>query len=265
MAGGDPSDDLDQLLDSALDDFNKLDLSSRSTSSQPSSSRAKKVSSGMNNSPSGPTGLGMGLPDPRAKRKGKQRAPQPMPRGSVNYASEALEKLTQQTRDAVRGLETVTAAGGGASVGPRGGEMGLNEEAMVEEFVKQFEDLAGSQDMESIVETMMQQLLSKEILHEPMKEIAQKYPKWLEEHKESLSKDDYHRYTRQYQFIVRLNEVYENDSENFTKIVELMQKMQECGQPPNDIVQEVAPDLDLASLGQLSPEMLEGAPNCCIM
>ncbi|KAF3335055.1 peroxisome biogenesis protein 19-2-like protein [Carex littledalei] len=147
MAGGDPSDDLDQLLDSALDDFNKLDLSSRSTSSQPSSSRAKKVSSGMNNSPSGPTGLGMGLPDPRAKRKGKQRAPQPMPRGSVNYAFEALEKLTQQTRD---GLETVTAAGGGASVGPRGGEMGLNEEAMVEEFVKQFEDLAGSQSKFSI-------------------------------------------------------------------------------------------------------------------
>jgi hypothetical protein len=170
MAGGDPSDDLDQLLDStpsfhplkiwhvfkfhhlilsefsfnlgALDDFNKLDLSSNSTS-QPSSSRAKKVTMGMN-SPSGPTGLGMGLPDPRAKRKGKQRVP-PMPRDSVNFASEALEKLTQQTREAVRGLETVTAAGGGASVGPRGGEMGLNDEAMVEEFVKQFEELAGSQ------------------------------------------------------------------------------------------------------------------------
>lgn len=105
--------------------------------------------------------------------------------------------------------------------------------------------------MESIVETMMQQLLSKEILYEPMKEIAQKYPKWLEEHEESLTKDEYSRYSRQYQFIVRLNEVYENDPENFTKIVDLMQKMQECGQPPNDIVQEVAPDLDLANLGQL--------------
>ncbi|KAJ4811861.1 hypothetical protein LUZ62_024427 [Rhynchospora pubera] len=248
MSGGDHSDDLDQLLDSALDDFGKIDLSS-SSASQPSSSGAKKPASGVN-SPSGPTGLGMGLPDPRAKRKGKQRAP-PAPRGAANYASEALEKLTQQTREAVRGLETVTAAGGGAGMGARGGEMGLNEEAMVEEFVKQFEELAGSQDMESIVETMMHQLLSKEILHEPMKEIAQKYPKWLEEHKESLSKDEYSRYSRQYQFIVRLNEVYENDSENFTKIVELMQKMQECGQPPNDIVQEIAPDLDLANLGQL--------------
>lgn len=105
--------------------------------------------------------------------------------------------------------------------------------------------------MESIVETMMQQLLSKEILHEPMKEIEEKYPKWLEEHKTSLSKEDYDRYTHQYKLIQNLNEVYEKDSGNFKKIVELMQKMQECGQPPNDIVQELAPDLDLASLGQL--------------
>lgn len=101
------------------------------------------------------------------------------------------------------------------------------------------------------METMMQQLLSKEILHEPMKEIGERYPKWLEEHKTSLSKEEYDRYSHQYELIRKLNEVYENDSGNFTKIVELMQKMQECGQPPNDIVKELAPDFDLASLGQL--------------
>lgn len=97
----------------------------------------------------------------------------------------------------------------------------------------------------------MQQLLSKEILHEPMKEIGERYPKWLEDHKASLSKEDYDRYLHQYELIKQLNEVYENDPSNFTKIVDLMQKMQECGQPPNDIVQELAPDFDLASLGQL--------------
>jgi peroxin-19 len=48
--------------------------------------------------------------------------------------------------------------------------------------------------MESIVETMMQQFLSKEILAEPMKEIGERYPKWLEEHKASLSKEEYERY-----------------------------------------------------------------------
>lgn len=101
------------------------------------------------------------------------------------------------------------------------------------------------------METMMQQLLSKEILHDPMKEIGERYPKWLEDHKASLSTEDYTRYSHQYELIKDLNEVYENDSTNFNKIVELMQKMQECGQPPSDIVQELAPDFDLASLGQM--------------
>lgn len=105
--------------------------------------------------------------------------------------------------------------------------------------------------MDSIVETMMQQLLSREILHEPMKEIGERYPKWLEEHKSSLSKEEYDRYSKQYELIQNLNEVYEKDAGNFNKIFELMQKMQECGQPPSDIVQELAPDFDLASLGQL--------------
>lgn len=105
------------------------------------------------------------------------------------------------------------------------------------------------QDMETIVETMMHQLLSKEILHEPMKEIGERYPKWLEEHKSELSTEEYQRYSDQHLLIKRLIVVYENEPDNFNKIVEIMQKMQECGQPPNDIVQELAPDLDLASLG----------------
>lgn len=105
--------------------------------------------------------------------------------------------------------------------------------------------------MESIVETMMQQLLSKEILHEPMKEIGEKYPKWLEEHKAQLTPEEYDRFSRQSELIRQLNDVYDHDPDNFQKIVDLMQKMQECGQPPSDIVQELAPDLDIANLGQL--------------
>ncbi|KAJ4840825.1 hypothetical protein Tsubulata_025608 [Turnera subulata] len=185
----------------------------------------------------------MGLPDLKAKRKGKQKLA-------------AKDSHAEQTREAVKGLESV-------SGGPTRED--LVNDAMMEDWVKQFEELAGSQDMESIVETMMQQLLSKEILHEPMKEIGERYPKWLEEHKASVSKEYYDRYFRQYELIKNLNNVYENEPNNFTKIVDLMQKMQECGQPPNDIVQELAPDIDFANLGQLSPEMLESQTNCSIM
>lgn len=249
----DHSDDLDELLDSALDDFGKINLGSAlgGKDGEKSSSAAASVPSAA--TPPPPVqGLGLGLPDLKSKKKGKQKAVKD------SHVSEALEKLTQQTREVVRGLELTTAAATAQD--------DLGKEEMMEDFVKQFEDLAGSQDMESIVETMMQQLLSKEILHEPMKEIGERYPKWLEEHKAGLSNEEYDRYWRQYELIKKLNKVYENDPGNFTKIVELMQKMQECGQPPNDIVQELAPDLDLTNLGgQLSPELLESTSNCCIM
>ncbi|ESW27652.1 hypothetical protein PHAVU_003G220600 [Phaseolus vulgaris] len=240
----DSSQDLDQLLDSALDDFQSFNLNPSPPSGGAIASKNESPSL-----PSGVQGLGMGLPDLRTKKKGKQKASKDI------HVAEALNKLREQTKEAVKGLESMTP--------PAADDLG--KDALMEDWVKQFEQLAGSQDMESIVETMMQQLLSKEILHEPMKEISEKYPKWLEEHKSSLSKEEYERYAHQYELIRNLNDVYESDAGNFTKIVELMQKMQECGQPPNEIVQELAPDFDLASLGQLSPEMLEAQPNCCIM
>ncbi|CAK9181935.1 unnamed protein product [Ilex paraguariensis] len=241
------SDDLDQLLDSALDDFQTLNLASSAKRSGDRDGR-KQVSSSM---PSGVQGLGMGLPDLRSKKKGKQKD------SKESHVSEALDKLREQTREAVKGLESIT--------GEKPNGENLGNDAMMEDWVKQFEELAGSQDMESIVETMMQQLLSKEILHEPMKEIGERYPKWLEDNKAKLSIEEYERYSHQYEFIKDLNEVYENDPGNYNKIVELMQKMQDCGQPPNEIVQELAPDFDISNLGQLSPELLDSQQNCCIM
>ncbi|CAM8877649.1 unnamed protein product [Rhodiola kirilowii] len=247
-------DDLDELLDSALDDFQNLNLNS---AGQRSGDGEEKKEDGCSSMPADVQGLGKGLPDLRSKKKGKQKAV-----SKESHVSEALDKLREQTREAVKGLESVTGAKPGVVGDAKPGVVG---DAMMEEWVKQFEELAGSQDMESIVETMMQQLLSKEILYEPMKEIGERYPKWLEDHKANLSKEDYERYSHQNELIKELNVVYETDSNNFTKIVDLMQKMQECGQPPNDIVQELAPDFDFASLGQLSPEMLEQQANCCIM
>ncbi|KAL9177968.1 hypothetical protein ABFS82_01G095000 [Erythranthe guttata] len=249
------SDDLDQLLDSALDDFQSLNLTSSARRGLDKNSDNKQESSTL---VSGSVqGLGMGLPDLKSKKKGKQKSAQQPKQES--RTSEALDKLREQTREAVKGLESVT--------GPRppvGGDS-FGGDAMMEDWVKQFEELAGSQDMESMVETMMQQLLSKEILYEPMKEIGERYPIWLVENKSKLTEEEYSRYSRQHELIKELNNVYEAEPDNFNKVVELMQKMQECGQPPNDIVQELAPDFDLSTLGQLSPEMFESQQGCCIM
>lgn len=79
--------------------------------------------------PSGIRGLGMGLPDLRGKKqKGKQKAPK-----DRTHVAETLDKLRQQTRETVKGLESVT-----------GGD-DFDSSAMMEDWVKQFEELAGSQ------------------------------------------------------------------------------------------------------------------------
>ncbi|KAK9698794.1 hypothetical protein RND81_08G131700 [Saponaria officinalis] len=243
------TDDLDQLLDSALDDFQSLNLTPNQGNEQKSLENDEKKPS----LPTNVQGLGLGLPDLKGKKKGTQKGNN----NNKSHVSETLDQLRQQTREAVKNIESM---GGVPKVGDD-----FSKDAMMEEWVKQFEELAGSQDMESMVETMMQQLLSKDILYEPMKEIGERYPKWLEEHKSSLSEEDYKRYSHQYELIQELNGVYDSDPDNFTRIVDLMQKMQECGQPPNDIVNELAPDFDITNLGQLSPDMMEAQQKCSIM
>lgn len=219
MATNQDANELDQLLDIALDDFTNLNLTSI-----PSGDQVRKFGAEMSNNAS-------------EKGKGKQGQME-----KESHASEALEELKKQTKEAFQVLDLMEGLNK---------ESGLNENGTVEDFVKQLEEMAGSQDMESIAESMMYQLMSKEVLHEPMKEMGERYPKWLKENKANLKPEEYDRYFDQYKLILQLTDVYEHDSSNFQKIADIIQKMQECGQPPNDIVKEFAPDLDLTNLGEL--------------
>lgn len=69
----------------------------------------------------------MGLPDLNNKKKGKQKA------AKETHVAEALDKLREQTREAVKGLESLSKQPPGAA-----------DDAMMEDWVKQFEELAGS-------------------------------------------------------------------------------------------------------------------------
>ncbi|GFS42594.1 peroxin 19-1 [Actinidia rufa] len=76
-------------------------------------------------------GLGMGLPDLRSKKKGKQKVTKD------SHVSEALDKLREQTRETVKGLESM--------MGLKSGVDDFEKDAMMEDWAKQFEELAGSQ------------------------------------------------------------------------------------------------------------------------
>eukprot|EP00250_Pteridium_aquilinum_P015811 c22776_g1_i1 orf=3-665(-) len=213
-------DDLDDILDSALRDFRIADgveSSNPRVSEGSSASREAQVPATLGE------GLGIGLPALGSKEKSPgflevfpSSNDDKSPANGVHLA-DTLEKLAQQTRQT---LEDMVA-----------NDQKDMADKLVESIVMQVKELGGSQDVVSIMEAMMQQVLSKEVLHEPMKELCEKYPTWLEANKSSVSGDDFCRYSRQYECIKELCGVYESTPDDFHRIVDLIQTMQACGQP----------------------------------
>uniref|UniRef100_A0A7S4R4K2 Peroxin-19 n=2 Tax=Ditylum brightwellii TaxID=49249 RepID=A0A7S4R4K2_9STRA len=137
-------------------------------------------------------------------------------------------------------------------------EMG---EQMMSSMMAEFQNMAEKEDADDVIEGMMKQLLSKELMYDPMKQVLDKFPKWLAEHKDHLTEEDYQRYGQQYQYFQRIVAVYETDPNNFSRLMELMQDIQEYGQPPAEIIKELAPDLEFDEEGM--PKMdgpLPGMP-----
>lgn len=70
------------------------------------------------------------------------------------------------------------------------------------EMLKQMQGAAGEgegdEDFSKMLLTMMEQLTSKEILYEPMRELADKYPTWLSKNEGKEPQEDIDRYREQY-------------------------------------------------------------------
>jgi peroxin-19 len=67
----------------------------------------------------------------------------------------------------------------------------------------------------------------------------------------------------------RLVRVYETEPDNVPCLMDLMQEVQEYGQPPSEIIQEIAPgiELDAEGMPKIDGSGLPFPPNeeCCIM
>lgn len=108
-------------------------------------------------------------------------------------------------------------------------------------------DPSAAGNMMPFLEDIMQQFLSKEVLYPVFSETVAKYPEWLESNKAKLSAEQYDNYSKQNDIMSRV--VAEFDSEapsdgahekkaRFNRILELLQRMQQYGAPPKDLVGE---------------------------
>ncbi|CAI5714622.1 unnamed protein product [Hyaloperonospora brassicae] len=122
-------------------------------------------------------------------------------------------------------------------------------EEMMSEMMKKFEEMGEKDDFQDLVDGMMQQLLSKDVMYDPMKQICERYPEWLAEKEALLPKEEHERYRKQHQFFQQIVAVYETEPDNYTRLSGLMQEMQDTGQPPTEIVQDLAPGLQFDDEG----------------
>lgn len=59
-------------------------------------------------------------------------------------------------------------------------------------------------DILPFMQGMMEHLLSREILYPSLKELSDKYPAWLEEHRTTMNSSDLQRYTKQLELMQKV-------------------------------------------------------------
>lgn len=143
------------------------------------------------------------------------------------------------------------------------------EDDFMAELLKQMQAEGGlegegnEEELSKMLLGMMEQLTNKDILYDPMKELNEKFPAWLEKNKDTTSKDDLKRYEEQQalakEIVAKFEESTYTDSNAADReyIVDRMQKvskhtpamslpskllihmrlqMQAAGSPPADLV-----------------------------
>jgi len=117
-------------------------------------------------------------------------------------------------------------------------------------------------ELQKLLEGMMGQLMSKEVLYDPLNELNDKFPSYLASNRDKLSASDLARYEAQHACASQIIDVFndtgyrDDNPEMTTKIIALMNKMQEHGAPPAEIMGELPPGLDLGPDG--APQLPDG-------
>lgn len=112
----------------------------------------------------------------------------------------------------------------------------------------------GAEDFSKMLMGMMDQLTNKEILYEPMKELNDKFPEWLDKNADKTSKDDLQRYHEQQALVKEIVGKFEeptySDANKADReyIVDRMQKMQASGSPPDDLVGDMPSTQDALNI-----------------
>lgn len=122
-----------------------------------------------------------------------------------------------------------------------------SEDAFLSKIMKELEGASGVEGgLDGFLGEMLRELSSKEILYEPIKEMHDKYPQWLEKNKDKVSQEELARYKNQQRIIDEITARFEspqyNDSNEADKkyIADRMEEMQQSGAPPQELMGDIS-------------------------
>lgn len=253
------SDELNDLLQSALDDFDK----------SPSSSKAPAKVHQPSKKPVDPV-------------ENFEQKFQDLFLNDVDDAS-----FTNKMTDLLQGFTQESSSS--ESKKPEasdGGEDAVSE--AVKSLVENIEEIKDSMNTEQfpsnfdfgdfkndgvfpVMEQMFQMIMSKEVLYPSLVAVRDKYPSWLDENRSKISAEESVRYDKQYKIIDKICVLFENEDDadpedikqkRFMELLQLLQDMTELGQPPKDF-SESLPSVPMNGLLNSLPTDME--PNNCNM
>eukprot|EP00042_Codosiga_hollandica_P039432 m.330569 g.330569 ORF g.330569 m.330569 type:complete len:310 (+) comp55611_c0_seq3:2-931(+) len=116
---------------------------------------------------------------------------------------------------------------------------GIGDEDL-DEVVK---GMLGGDDLMPMMKNMMSDLFSKEVMYPSLTEIAGKYEPWIAANRDKISVQELSNYKNQHKCLQEMCALYEtgglSEADTTERIMQLMNKMQEFGTPPEGIAPPV--------------------------
>lgn len=117
---------------------------------------------------------------------------------AINNPDETFQATIKKT------MERMQASGAAATAAVA--DTDAESDDFLAEMMKQMQAGAlggdgNEEDFSKMLMGMMEQLTNKEILYEPMKELDEKFPAWLEKNREKTGKEDLERYLEQQRLV----------------------------------------------------------------
>ena len=114
-------------------------------------------------------------------------------------------------------------------------------DSIMNQFSTFMKDTESNDELKEALESVVQEIIKKDTLYDPMKTLKDEYPKWLEENWQKCSDKELETYNKQLDKINEICALYEkNNGEDSTQVFEMLSQLQELGQPPQELMKKIA-------------------------